>query len=98
MPQLSQKARELLAIEQDRVAAHKQKELNELRAMNLNEFLMQGLHIDNVSFELAGRMYKQDWIRLSYDGECEGWKAYKTNNGYCKVSIKQIEDMLEAIE
>lgn len=96
---LSEHTQYLLAKYQDKIVAIKQKQVDELRAMSLIEFLARGIDLDNAPFELKGRLIAQGWRSVTYNQNKAGWEAWTTDyRSSINLTTDQIQNMLEAEE
>lgn len=99
--QLSEHTQHLLAKYQDKIVASRQRQVDELRAMSLIEFLAQGIDISAAPFELKGRLIAKGWTSLIYNkNKTEaGWEAWTTSyRSLQNLTLEQVQDMLEAEE
>jgi len=97
--QLSEHTQSLLAKYQDKIVASKQKQVEELRAMSLIEFLARGIDLDAAPFELKGRLISQGWKSLIYNHNKAGWEAWTTDyRSLLNLTAEQVQNMLEAEE
>jgi hypothetical protein len=94
----SEHAQHLLAKYQDQVVKRDQKNIDELRAMTISEFLAKGIGTNGAPFELIGRMQRKGWINLSYNKNTSMWEIL--DNSYTRrvIAVEEVIDMLEAEE